>query len=230
MTSLPYWTRAWVIQEAATPHRKINAIVWHGKMSLQLDTMVREALMVSSKPPSSGNLPLLHSCIDTFQLLAATKFRRKFGNTIGIAGFIEAPGVIGIFTLFSCMRSISSTDPKDRIYALLPLTNMAHIKNLAPDYRVSVDSLYQKVTICMMREEKSLNILGFGGQARNLKLPSWVPDWTLASPTRAFPRCSLDSTSSRYENICRVSSVDEEHGQLRVRGIKVDTIHACSAT
>lgn len=233
MTYLPYWTRAWVIQEASTPHRKRNAIVWWGKKSLQLDTVVGEVLMISDST-ASGTLAL-HSGLDTFRLLAAIKIQRKWAGPSKNAGLTEAPSFISIYTLFSCMRAISSTDPRDRIYALLPLTNMAHIKDLAPDYRISVESLYQKVATCMIREEKSLNIIGFGGQARNLKLPSWVPDWTLASPARAFPRCSLDATGGRYKNLYRASSVefdgfvDEEQGQLRVRGIKVDTIQACSS-
>ncbi|KAL1597723.1 hypothetical protein SLS60_008209 [Paraconiothyrium brasiliense] len=239
MTSLPYWTRAWVIQEATTPHRKRNAIVWRGNISLELDTVVGEALMVSSEPPSSGNSPLLHKGIDTFRLLAAMKFRRKCaGSVIALPGPIGTTGAIGIYTLFSCMRSISSTDPRDRIYALLPLTNMAHIEDLAPDYSISVEALYQKVATCMIREEGNLNILGFSGQTgkRNLRLPSWVPDWTSFSSSRAFPRCSIDSISGEYGNLYKASTckfdgwIDEKCGRLQVRGFKVDSVHSCSAT
>ncbi|KAJ4352232.1 uncharacterized protein N0V89_007579 [Didymosphaeria variabile] len=239
MTSLPYWTRAWVIQEATTPHRKRNAIVWRGNISLELDTVVGEALLVSSGPPSSGNSPLLHSGIDTFRLLAAIKFRRKCaGSAIALPGSIGSTGAIGIYTLFSCMRSISSTDLRDRIYALLPLSNMAHIEDLAPDYSISVEALFQKVAICMIREESNLNILGFGGQTgnRNLKLPSWVPDWSSSSFARAFPRCSIDSTSGEYGNLYQASTcefdgwIDETCGRLQVRGTKVDSVHSCSAT
>jgi len=95
----------------------------------------------------------------------------------------------------------AASDPRDRIYALLGLSNQEYRQEIKPDYTRSKDEVYIKVVKCIIKTDKSLNILAFQASPRSLNdsppevpdlndlgswalnfnnLPSWVPDFSVS--------------------------------------------------
>ena len=69
-----------------------------------------------------------------------------------------------------------STEPHDRIYALLGISSDDDRHAIKPDYTISKVQLYQKATIHIIRLERSFDILQLGERlARDPGYPSWLP-------------------------------------------------------
>jgi hypothetical protein len=83
-------------------------------------------------------------------------------------------------------RRSRSTDPRDKVFALLGLLSPEDKWSILPDYTTSVESVYVGVAVAIINRQASLRILsGVGdeadtcyGRASSSDLPSWVPDWS----------------------------------------------------
>ncbi|KAI9685649.1 MAG: hypothetical protein M1820_010758 [Bogoriella megaspora] len=74
-----------------------------------------------------------------------------------------------------------STDPRDRIYALLGLIKNTSFFGITPKYDISVQVLFRQAAAAMLVESKDLFILSKFQRSLDSRLagiPSWVPDWT----------------------------------------------------
>ncbi len=121
--------------------------------------------------------------------------------------------------------SLYVTDPRDRIYGLLPLfPNL----NIQPRYELSVEDVYEEATFAFIRHHSSLDILtscSFDSDASRL-LPSWVADWrnkdenTLAAVKWTY--LGNDSSVGRYDACARLPAfVALNDHELKVRGLSV---------
>lgn len=74
------------------------------------------------------------------------------------------------------MTESKCTDPRDRIYATLSISEIAaHIK---PDYSLSYAEIYKSAALADIKYRKNLNILASCDGRRTLPgSPSWVPDF-----------------------------------------------------
>ena len=87
-------------------------------------------------------------------------------------------------------RAKASTDPRDRVYAMLGLTDPVY--NIKPNYQNSntVADVFTGTTRAIIEHDESLDILlDSQGAGRNMKLalPSWVPDFSTSQ--RGLPFC-----------------------------------------
>ncbi|KAJ4370725.1 hypothetical protein N0V83_005246 [Neocucurbitaria cava] len=120
-------------------------------------------------------------------------------------------------------------DPRDKIFGLLGLCG--YPGDYRPDYSKSVRQVYEDFVVSQIREAQSLDILsyGYGARHRNLRLPSFVPDWTATLPHDS----SLDA-KQRYKIVrmgtfnaadCSKEEINIFHPGMGVtRAIAVDTI------
>jgi hypothetical protein len=77
--------------------------------------------------------------------------------------------------------SAESTDPADKVYAVLGLVSKASWKDLPVDYSLTTVEVYTQATHAIMRVSQNLRMLSFveDKKYRNIAgLPSWVPDFT----------------------------------------------------
>jgi hypothetical protein len=88
----------------------------------------------------------------------------------------------------SLMRA---SDPRDKIYALMPLTIESAAEVFTPNYDLSARDLFISVAGYMIHQDRNLNILGLSGGTRNVRVPTWVPDWTSSGQAKAFRRYRL---------------------------------------
>jgi hypothetical protein len=84
-------------------------------------------------------------------------------------------------------RSALATDDRDKIFSLLGLASDINLQGqdtITPDYNTATPSVYIQVARWLARKNKSLRFIGLAGalpsQGR-YPLPSWVPDWSIAS-------------------------------------------------
>lgn len=103
--------------------------------------------------------------------------------------------------LHHCRRR-QCTDPRDRIYGMLGMefTGQRELSSLLPpDYSISVENLFVELVGVQIRLTKTLDVLSYAlsktpaeNSESSLRLPSWVPDWTLQIGNRLTHLLSVD--------------------------------------
>ena len=122
-----------------------------------------------------------------------------------------------------------ATDPRDKVYALLPLATLRYGRELPilPDYRISTALCYAKFTHIQITEMQNLKILTSTHDASMKQiegLPSWVPDYSLlaAMPLRSnFERCKALEGLGRA--VVDFESTNEQEF-LKITGVLVDEV------
>ena len=88
---------------------------------------------------------------------------------------------IGLLPLLWQFRQRTTTHPKDKIYALLPLVNYwGKERPMLANYEWTDSQVYRILVVIMIKVYNSLDVLmGNTTKSEELRnqLPSWVPDW-----------------------------------------------------
>ncbi|KAH0428809.1 ankyrin and het domain-containing protein [Colletotrichum camelliae] len=89
-----------------------------------------------------------------------------------------------IFELLCLSRNNLATDPRDKVYGLLGLTDDAVAQSITPDYSPenTASKVFTEVATEITKTDQVVNLLHHAGIDQDLPdLPSWVPDWTKQS-------------------------------------------------
>ncbi|KIM93760.1 hypothetical protein OIDMADRAFT_61399 [Oidiodendron maius Zn] len=148
----------------------------------------------------------------------------------------------GAQTLMAHLRScyigsgtyLQATDPKDRIYVLLGISEDAELLGITPDYSVgrTVEELYIDVAKALLKqghmEILTLCRSDLKNQDRMAKLPSWVPNWTapIRTPWGGYARDELYQTSRKTEHDIQFFMHESLFPAISVQGCRVDSIEA----
>ncbi|KAF2997712.1 hypothetical protein E8E13_006795 [Curvularia kusanoi] len=129
------------------------------------------------------------------------------------------------------LRMRQATDPRDKVYGVLALAASQYAGLLRADYNAPVEEVYEQLVLALIDRTKWLDIFSHiaSNQPPNLKLPSWVPDWTVD-----MGKEYNSDWTERFKMITKYDAcgnwVTAEYqyspGILRVRGTVVDTITA----
>ena len=94
-------------------------------------------------------------------------------------------------TLIPLFLPCRTSEPRDKIYALLPLSRLSNQQyKFSSDYSISIEECYASFTKYTILETQSLDVLGMvhDSSAKTLSdLPSWVPDFS-NSYVNSLPR------------------------------------------
>ncbi|KAJ4374139.1 hypothetical protein N0V83_002880 [Neocucurbitaria cava] len=88
-----------------------------------------------------------------------------------------------LLSMLHISRNCLSTDPRDKIYGLLGLTN-ERLQNLIPvDYSQTVEDVLTSAAAAIIICREDLDILAYASSSLGIRhaagcLPTWVPDWT----------------------------------------------------
>ncbi|VUC26090.1 unnamed protein product [Clonostachys rosea] len=218
-----WFSRTWVIQEVAA---SAQSIVMFGDTTIDFK-LLRDRLNLTTGTASMHDDPFITSLGQIRQtkligrnfkpahMANARRFwlEKQFGNRPEkqeqfkkIQEYFDAnfkPFPYPLLDLLESFRNRESTDPRDKIYALLGLATditythdgeAAEIKGLQntdppqPDYSKTVSDVYYEYACffiesgqwCDVLHSAALNRLG---STRLADLPSWVPDWTSSRPS-----------------------------------------------
>jgi hypothetical protein len=230
----PWWTRAWVVQEVGCAHHweiQCGTTTFNG---VQLPTIMFDIMKAREQ---TFALPLhLSFLIDNF-----------FG--ISQMQFLEP---VGLGPILAINRHRDAKDDRDKVYAFANMV-CPPIPELYPNYEESVEELYYRTALQLIKYGKDLRFLAlcetqsqetldrltkFDGLPRkNIPgLPSWVPNWAnqrFASPLLGGYETMLRSDTSRHFNasgdmkpVVKIygNSLAESRGNISVRGVIIDTV------
>jgi len=164
----PYWRRVWIIQELALA-RQISIHCGGRQISWKQFMLALE--YANSNPLFATNLALAN--VNNLK-----RFHRDASN-IKPLRFLEA--------LRRSSRAIS-TDPRDKIFALLELVYDRALYVPVPNYRQTVQDICISITLSAVSTRSCLDTIALlGSGCENTHgLPSWCPFWVNLTDTHAL--------------------------------------------
>ncbi|KAK4448890.1 heterokaryon incompatibility protein-domain-containing protein [Podospora aff. communis PSN243] len=177
----PYWKRVWIIQEVAYAREVIihcgeATLAWSAFEYLPMRSDWRRFF----KEAERFRLAALESGV--VRLLGSRSESREVSRKFGFEK--ESTTLLNRLTDF---WDYGSTDPRDKIYALLGLPAIDYDIVLPKvDYKANVATVFSQVALAIMEHERTLDILCLphpDSENRKFGLPSWVPDWTTKPST-----------------------------------------------
>ena len=172
----PYFKRIWVVQELVVSR---NAVARYGSLTIRwehidhvgrllLATGWRKAFNIRSR--TSPRAPVFQKTISNIKR-SFSEFQGRRGMTLGL--------------LLCVTRRFLSTDPRDKVVALIGLANNVNARNaqpILPNYSKSTADVYRDVTGFSIVQERSLTLLSVVEDISDRQishLPSWVPDYSV---------------------------------------------------
>ena len=143
---------------------------------------------------------------------------------------VEKPGTLLQF--LNDTRHCKSSDPRDKVYALLAMTPEAKEQTLIPNYFFPCRDLFISLAKFFITREKNLDVLCHVQATTCIdNLPSWVPDWSSPRMSRVL---GYPKTTGRYYKAAHgpPAMVDfSQHDEiLTAWGKAVDTISQVGPT
>ncbi|RYP40427.1 hypothetical protein DL769_011768 [Monosporascus sp. CRB-8-3] len=202
----PYFDRVWVIQEVAVGK---EVLLYHGgryipwyifievgfacfdphrrNLLLHTDTPGMRSFVDKSAFENIAMMSLLHNDWDIVETTNSGHFRELDHFKLGAILFNTA--------------NFKSTDPRDKIFALLGLATDADDGRLIPDYRKTPSQVYTEVAQHLIVGKGTIALLslagiGFNHPRKVQSLPSWVPDFSEQRPN--FPLADMVSAQKLY--------------------------------
>ena len=136
-----------------------------------------------------------------------------------------------LINLLYSFRHCYSSDPRDKVYALLGLANDQGTHQMASvDYSKSVEAVYLECAQFLVRNGNGMVMLALAGISQRreetdlkLSLPSWVPDWSGGGP-------NYSGTWGYHYRAAGETQIDiglEDGGNgLNAKGIRIDVVDA----
>jgi hypothetical protein len=201
----PYFTRIWIAQEAALS-RSLVVTCGDDTISFSDIALVAGIVISLSEGKNLRNLSniltvraLMPNAIQTGTTDPSWLFAKVTSRKMKVDK--------DLLSFASLFRSNNSTDPKDKIYALLGLLEEiegGETYGITPDYNLSVEQAYVQVAEAILKHQRHLDLFGaiqhssFRLKRKRHDLPSWAPDWSdtmsIAAPLRA--RLSNNNSST----------------------------------
>lgn len=141
-------------------------------------------------------------------------------------------------------REARATDPRDKIYSVLGLTSQTGAEDpkghprlsreVRVDYKQSIEDIFISVAILLIERSpgaKGLEVLYAAGrrsQWSNLKLPSWVPDWSVDKQDILWWNAEESQYQAAKSSSAKLS-VDVTKNYLTIAGKYIDVIKVLDA-
>lgn len=142
-----------------------------------------------------------------------------------------------LLTLLLRTRTTTTTDPKDKIYCLLGLSEDANALKIVPDYHdeTSVEDVYREFAFRNISLHGHLDVLSTPRAEGQTSLPSWVPDWRLRPRTMMLSLTGRDQhqiagqINPYHATGCSKASitVSEDPAIVGLTGMRIDIVEEC---
>lgn len=197
LLELPWWRRAWTLQEFVMARR----LDFHcGALKRFSLTQFRRAMSTYWGMHHSTVNPTLGIVAD--QEFWVTAWNRRRMRQV----YDESPGRMNLIALMAYTGDSAVTDPRDRVYSVLGLaTEPDRMMVGVPTYRLDVETLYTNLVREFINTWSSLDIICFAELFRfpergSHSLPSWVPDWRVQIQTYEVPLLVSQSARKHIGN------------------------------
>lgn len=163
------WTRIWVVQEIAMAQL---VVVQCGFSTLPLLALHKFFDFYSRTPEpryEKERFSIVNACWAA-RMLGKDDYLSSFESTT-----IEKESILSLWENF---YSLGATDPRDKLFALLGLSN--DLIAITPDYTKPSENLFIDTVTAAISQTRNLDALCLGNRRpneRNPKLPTWVIDF-----------------------------------------------------
>ncbi|KAH8668562.1 heterokaryon incompatibility protein-domain-containing protein [Xylariales sp. PMI_506] len=220
----PWFERVWVLQEV---FRSRDAVVICGDTITPWNVFRPFSIWIDSRPANETE----HWHVQLPFTIPQVLHIRNHSE-------VSYRGARDLLQLLVGSRICKASDPRDKVYALLPMLDQVP-DQIEVDYSKSVVQVYTDTARFLVTSVGNLDILACAQQDRNRKssdlqpselseLPSWVPDWSQIIRTNwmigygdLYHPLSADGRATGSDS--NVAEVRQSR-LLVVRGVEVDTI------
>jgi len=163
----PYWRRVWIRQEVAVAP---EVFVLCGNRTQKWTTLVMAC-------------EILYQNLTRFDPIAAkiSPYTSGYHQAVFIDTIrenIRDAGSTGFQHMLFHNRACESTDPRDRVYAVLGIVDNDEVKGLEPDYSLQKEVVFRAAVELLIYNSRSLDVLSAcQDPERESGLPSWVPNF-----------------------------------------------------
>lgn len=223
----PWFRRVWVLQEAAL-NKDVTFVCGTkavNKESLCLGVSILLVLAIelcTSNPSVARDTPL-------WGTLSGANF--IFRRTMNLVASDKKEFRLETLLLHTATNlgewAYESTDPRDRIFALLGLSSDSAALGVSADYSRECKTVYLEVAEKLLSQSRTLDIMyAVIGQKRVKYMPSWVPDWSTSKPaTFGLRPLRRFSASGPLSTSFPEFTTDESGNRLlALSGCKFDTV------
>jgi hypothetical protein len=206
----PWFRRVWVIQEVAVATR---------------------AQVICGSQSSDWN-----ALSNIFHVIRANGYEAFFGTTVFLLAAVTLTSAVreggtgkeasapSLLWLLETTQPLSSTEPSDRVFALLSMASDAEDSGVLIDYNLPCGTVYKNLAIHHLSKKRDLRCLSFSGnQGQESGLPSWVPDWSVnanIAPVRPLAGCGFTAGGTTTLDI----SISSDETTFVLSGFIVDVI------
>ncbi|EFZ02213.2 heterokaryon incompatibility protein [Metarhizium robertsii ARSEF 23] len=222
----PWFSRVWIRQEIALP----SDVIFHcGAETCNWKDVMRAADILTYFADEYHMPALQHDGLrDTHSF--GSCFRKALGLYELREEISRRGGSYGELQVLALKwRDCLATDPRDKVFAMLPLTNPDET-DVRADYAKDKQKLYRDTTLSLLR--KNLDYLsGCQNPTRSNGLPSWVPD--LEVPSRPLltetnyghDKSLVNHWGNPPEDVAKFEHVPSE-ARLDIHGVIFDEVQA----
>jgi hypothetical protein len=232
LTKRDWFKRVWTVQEAILPK---NIAVFCGSKEISWTLLVHAAKVVQKhlatccKKHNDTENEYMKDVIEFRDAVLTIERNRKSLHTEAN----QTPGRWGdILTCLHYYRDRQATNPQDKVFGLRGLMDTEDQKLIEIDVEASVEDVYARVCKNHVIKTGSLDILKYVlwseeySSILEKKLPSWVPDWTLAIPehrwqNRRMNRYSLYDACGPQKG---QPDFESAPGVLKERGVRCGVV------
>ncbi|KAI7760018.1 hypothetical protein LZL87_012389 [Fusarium oxysporum] len=173
-----YFIRAWICQEAGLGHNLqfyIGGIyllpenIWYAMRALLQSEAILE-ICKESDIPANHALDVLKCWNTTFGLRpwdSESSHNKETKHCLGL--------------MLSVCSRLQATDPRDKIYALLGISNSDIARQIKASQKISKTELFRSTAIKLLESDDDAEFVlphaGIHASNNNPHLPSWAPDW-----------------------------------------------------
>ncbi|KAL8771407.1 MAG: hypothetical protein Q9209_003075 [Squamulea sp. 1 TL-2023] len=212
-----WYKRIWILQEVSA---SANAIVVCGSQSVLWTTFCFAAAYIfyrAGRKP--GPSPIRDTGYESLFSLCSFLFNRSRSE-------VTRRRETGLLRLLTQFRHCEATDPRDKVYALLGMaSDMPDDANLKPNYAKPVAEVYRDLVEFIVTKDRNLDVLRacqISGPEHDL--PSWVPDWSIASSVQALHSFASTFPGRASGNSAADVRFPEDSATLVAQGVLVDII------
>ncbi|KAI1164195.1 heterokaryon incompatibility protein-domain-containing protein [Nemania serpens] len=227
----PWFERTWIIQEAILPRQ---GLVVCGDKSVPWLLFERVAHDIYTYHYNVEMIPEWETIRDAVEGLEMMRLARRDQWRIHSASisaklhFEALQEYTKVLDLLFDTRNFLSSDPRDKIYGLLGLTNQKRQhKYLQPNYSLTVEEVYKSFALWEVLVNGSLRVLGISSDKKSAisSLPSWAPDFTHLSQRMPLLRREKRVSFRSSGNTAVEAHISEDETTLCLKGQVMDRVH-----
>ncbi len=220
----PFWRRIWIIQEIAVA-TKVQ--LYYGGLCFNWEVFAET--IGSLHGSRVGSLfTLTGTDIMPTNMLSAMEGRDQILLISQYKNLIREEQSLSLSSLLYPTNQFLSTEPRDRVYALLGMSDIGTDGAIIPDYKQEISNLMLFTSRYLLTHEtdpfRSLHRAGIGYKRTTKNIPSWAVDWnargyhkSLWNEPFGFPYEASKGCSGNLQ-------IDEASRTICVSGFQFDEI------